>query len=199
MRGTQHQSSVRVHPFANLIPPIDEEELRRLVESIKRLGQLDPITTLDGLILDGRARFRACQMAGVKPRFKPLERETNPLEYVFAKNLHRRHLTLPQRRAIAVDALPAFEKEAKERQRLSRGRGQKGSALLRYLKGNATERAAVVFRVSARSIEVLKAIKLRAPEEFAAIKRGEKTEADVLRKESSGSLADRFIVPRSPS
>jgi ParB-like chromosome segregation protein Spo0J len=60
------------HPLASLFPELPPEELTELARDIKERGQLDPIILHKGLILDGRNRYRACQMAGVKPQTEEL-------------------------------------------------------------------------------------------------------------------------------
>src|ERR1700731_2582872 len=73
---------------------------------IKERGQLEPIILYRGLILDGRNRYRACQIAGVKPRIEEFDAKAtrrSPEEFVLSRNLRRRHLSVGQKAAIALD------------------------------------------------------------------------------------------------
>jgi len=110
------------HPAANLFPLLEVEspEFGELVHDIQEHGLLQPIVLCDGKILDGRNRYRACQHAGVEPRFEDRSGES-PTAHVLSLNLHRRHLTDGQRAAIAVKAKARFEEEAKERKRAHGG------------------------------------------------------------------------------
>lgn len=47
---------MKVHPYAELFPPIDEAALKKLADDIAKNGQQQPIWTLEGKILDGRNR-----------------------------------------------------------------------------------------------------------------------------------------------
>ncbi len=62
-----------VHPATNAYRMMDDDELEGLVESIAEIGLIDPITVgvLNGerFIVDGRCRPKACEIAGVEPRF----------------------------------------------------------------------------------------------------------------------------------
>ncbi len=94
------------HPFAALFPGLPPEELTHLARDIKERGQLEPIVLYKGLILDGRNRYRACQIAGVKPRieeFDAKDAKGSPEEFVLSRNLRRRHLSVGQKAAIALD------------------------------------------------------------------------------------------------
>jgi len=104
------------HPIAGLFPLIPDAELQELAESIQRSGQRDDIVLFEGKILDGRNRFRACGIAGVKPRtrvFDPKKDGPSPLRFVLDLNLSRRHLSTSQRAAIAAESLKIMESMAK--------------------------------------------------------------------------------------
>ena len=56
------------HPACELLPEISEAEFRELVEDIRNYGQRHPIIVdQDGVILDGRHRWRACQKLFITP------------------------------------------------------------------------------------------------------------------------------------
>lgn len=106
-----------VHPAADLFPMMTDEELTALTEDIKNNGLIDPIILHEGQILDGRNRFRACEIAGVEPRFQRSELNGHsPLLYVVSKNLHRRHLTPSQLACVGADITPLLREEAQKRQ-----------------------------------------------------------------------------------
>lgn len=89
-----------VHPAAAIFPWLPEEELEELVLSICDVGLLQPIVlTPDGMILDGRNRLNACKRAGVEPTF--VVHEGDPVAFVTAANINRRHMTTGAR-AMAV-------------------------------------------------------------------------------------------------
>ena len=94
------------HPFAALFPELPSEELTLLARDIKERGQLEPIILYRGMILDGRNRYRACQIAGVKPRIEEFDAKGakgSPEDFVLSRNLRRRHLSMGQKAAIALD------------------------------------------------------------------------------------------------
>lgn len=89
------------HEYANLFPMLSDSDLQGLADDIAANGLQTPITTLDGAILDGRNRYRACELAGVDPVMEEYQ-GADPLGFVISHNLHRRHLTEPQRGAVAA-------------------------------------------------------------------------------------------------
>ena len=125
-----------LHPACKLFPKLGQQELHELADDIKANGLQNPIVLIDGKILDGRNRHAACKIAKVKPRFEQWNGSGSPVEWVISQNLMRRHLTASQRAVIALDILPLLEKEAKVRQKLSRGRGKKGRNKFRTFSQN---------------------------------------------------------------
>ena len=91
----------REHPAAAIFPLMSGTDFDELVADVKANGLRDPITTYRDTILDGRNRLRACEAAGIEPRFKEWTGD-DPIAFVISCNLHRRHLNTTQRAAIAV-------------------------------------------------------------------------------------------------
>ena len=82
---------------------LSDDELKELADDIKVNGLLHPIIVKDGVLIDGRNRREACRLAGVEPRLEELN-GTDPVAYILATNINRRHLTKGQR-AMAVAKL----------------------------------------------------------------------------------------------
>jgi hypothetical protein len=112
------------HPAANLFPLLGEKELHDLAEDIREHGLHHPVILYDAKILDGRNRFRACELAGVQPRFEEWNGDGSPIAWVLSENLHRRHLTVSQQGTVAAEAIELFRQEAEDR--LERGRRNGG-------------------------------------------------------------------------
>ena len=93
---------LNAHPAANVFPMMNQSDLEGLAADIKRNGLLNPIVVSGKLILDGRNRQRACEIAGVKPTFTRWKNGRNPLDWIISQNLHRRHLNEDQRAIVAA-------------------------------------------------------------------------------------------------
>jgi hypothetical protein len=109
------------HKVAELFPLMEGEAYDLLKADIAAHGQREPIWTLDGKIIDGRNRYRACKALGIEPKAQEWDGNGSLVEFVVSLNLHRRHLDSGQRAAVAVEMLPLLKAEAKERQRASGG------------------------------------------------------------------------------
>lgn len=89
------------HPLANIFPLIEGDRFDELVASVKANGLRNPIVLHDGQVLDGRNRYRACQVAGVDTRFEMFA-GGDALAFVMDENLNRRHLNESQRAMVAA-------------------------------------------------------------------------------------------------
>ena len=89
------------HEYANIYRMLPDKELQALADDIKAKGQLLPITSYEGKILDGRNRHRACEMAGVEPRIEEYAGD-DPLGLIASLNDHRRHDTDNERALVGA-------------------------------------------------------------------------------------------------
>jgi ParB-like chromosome segregation protein Spo0J len=178
------------HLAAKLFPLMKEADLGLLVDDIVEHGLREPILVYQGLILDGRNRLRACELAGVEPRFVEWDGVGSPLAIVLSRNLHRRHLNEGQRAIIAARAKGMFEDEAAERKRAAQfghdsqspaadgGDREKSpeNAVAANLQqpGRATAKAAELLNVSERSVFTASRVLKSADEQvIAAVESGD--------------------------
>ncbi|WP_315720156.1 MULTISPECIES: ParB/RepB/Spo0J family partition protein [unclassified Bradyrhizobium] len=96
--------SYPVHPAAAIFPMMSEEEIADLAEDIKENGLKHPIVIGEHegeeVLVDGRNRLRACELAKVQPTYHKLKDEDH-LAFILSTNVKRRHLNSGQR-AMAV-------------------------------------------------------------------------------------------------
>lgn len=82
-----------IHPYADkfpMLPPAEHEELR---ESIRANGLRNPVVVdRDGLIIDGRNRYKACQDLGIEPDVIVYDGD-DIAEYVIDCNVTRRNMS----------------------------------------------------------------------------------------------------------
>lgn len=190
---------MNAHPAAEVFPMLPEPELRELADDIKARGLLEPITVYEGKILDGRNRYRACEIAGVEPRFVEWDGTGgSPVLWVISKNLKRRHLNESQRAAVGLLAEEQLAEEGLERKAAGgrmAGRGRplpgKDSANWHYpIESEATseraprtkkqgprstDKAANAVGASGRSVARAKRVKAAAPELLEKVRLGERT------------------------
>lgn len=86
-----------IHPAADVFPPMDDTRLRELADDIRANGLQVPITLHGGLVVDGRNRLRACEIAGVAPRFVEAPAAASPWQVAWTLNGQRRDLNDAQR------------------------------------------------------------------------------------------------------
>jgi len=108
------------HEISSYLPLIEGDEFNALVEDIRQFGQIEPAVLLNGTLLDGRNRYRACKQIGIELKvreWKPSEATgMSPLQYVISENIMRRHLNDAQRGEIGMLLYGEVEKQVKKEQ-----------------------------------------------------------------------------------
>lgn len=138
-------AEIPIHPAANIFPMMGDDELQRLADDIKSHGQRESCVFYQGQLLDGRNRWRACELLGIEPEECVVEREDlEPVAFCLSANLHRRHLRTSQRAMCAARLATR-----------SRGKPDSNSPDL----GNYTaEQAAELFAISTSMIEYARTV-----------------------------------------
>lgn len=173
------------HWAANLFPLIMGEDFSTLVEDIRANGQKQDIDILDGKVLDGRNRLRACNTAGVEPRFRTLPAGTDPIRYVVSANIHRRHLTESQRGMIAAEIANMRDGQKRSdtpatRQRLAQP--QLGASAELHQPPISQAAAAAMMQVGIHTVsDAKKIIRSAAPEVADMVKAGDVTVKEAAR------------------
>lgn len=173
------------HPAAELFPLLGQDELRELADDIRTNGLHEPIWLYDTpegrMVLDGRNRLAACELAGIAPQTRVYTGD-DPITFSLSQNLKRRHLTTGQKAAVALEALPLYEAEAavkKIEAGKEHGRGQQekvGADLHQPMPEarapRAAERAATVVGTSGRAVAQMKRVVEQAPDLAMKVKEG---------------------------
>jgi hypothetical protein len=121
-------TDLQFHELADIFPLMTGDDFDQLVEDIRKNGLHEPVGLLDGKILDGRNRYRACLLAGVECRTEEIETD-DPIAYVLSLNRHRRHQTPSKLASAGAKAEKLYEKfkaEAEKRQHEAGIHGVKG-------------------------------------------------------------------------
>jgi site-specific DNA-methyltransferase (adenine-specific) len=78
------------HPAADAWPMMDDARYDELRADIQMNGQREPITLCEGMILDGRNRYRACVELGIKPLTR--QYDGDPWAFSWSMNGARRDI-----------------------------------------------------------------------------------------------------------
>jgi hypothetical protein len=122
MSRKSKEVELEFHPIANLFPLMEGSEFDALVADIKANGLREQIVLYEGMILDGRNRYRALRALGISPTEIPehpfgsfcgrdvlaaQDPGKDPAGFVVSRNIHRRHLTAERRRALIAELIKA--------------------------------------------------------------------------------------------
>lgn len=165
------------HPIANVFPLLEGDEFKELCKDVREQGQQQPILTYEGMILDGRNRYRACLEVGEEPWTETWS-GSNPVEAVMSLNLHRRHLTSGQRAMIGVEVEKVLAQQARERQGKRTDLKNPETNFPEIMPessqgGEAREQAAKLTGTNPRYVSDAKKLQAEAPEAAESVRRGE--------------------------
>jgi len=104
------------HPAADAFPMMDANRFAELVEDIKTHGQRELIVLCDGMVLDGRNRYRACVELGINPQTRTSSGD--PWAFAWSLNGQRRDLVGEQRYLIWKFCSEHSESWLAEKQRI---------------------------------------------------------------------------------
>jgi ParB-like nuclease domain len=202
---------MELHEVCSLFPDMTPDEFRELTTDISQRGQLDPIWTYEGQIIDGRHRYRACCILSRDPIFREWAGEGGSLlGFVVSRNLHRRQLTASQRAAIAAEIKPRIDEEVRQELRQKQreggkkaGNGRPSAEKKVYDKNDKDQKptkgrdsraeTAALMNVSSGYVSEAERIRKTAPDVFQDIKAGKTTISAAKRKLSPKD------EPRKPS
>lgn len=174
------------HPLAEPIPAMTEEEYTALVEDIAQHGLREAVVMYEGMILDGKHRYRALRELTDKglevqcpdPLLVPFEgTDDQARAYVESMNIHRRHLKPTQ---LACKGILWIE-EQKAKGEFKQGRREK-AATTGGFSGDARDVAAVRFGVAHSMIDSARHIRTEAPDLFEHMHEGGMTAYEAERE-----------------
>jgi len=118
--------------FKSLIPPLADEELRRLEESLQVEGCRDALLTWQGILIDGHNRYEICRRLGIDYRVVECDftdRES-VLLWMIDNQCGRRNLADIDRIALAAKRESIIRRKAEASYKENVGRPAKSSAKL---------------------------------------------------------------------
>jgi hypothetical protein len=192
------------HPYASVFPMMTATEFRELVADMQGDdGQREPITLLDGQILDGRNRYKACVQLGVEPKFRDFNGDGDPVDFIISMNLRRRQLNESQKGLVAakIAALPRGNPALKKSPQ-----DEKAQQIPNPPRGGFSEaQAAKAVGVSERTVSRGKKVLRDAPKaDVKAIEKGTKTLGQVEKqikqsREQTEKHVDKtgYLIPES--
>lgn len=150
---------MKQHPLSAAFPAMAADEYQALIDSISVNGVLNPITTFEGMVLDGWHRFNAANEAGVECPMVELT-GADPQAFVIAQNKDRRHIAQGQ---IALAVASVYQWKPAGRPNNS----APGA-------GFSTARLAEIAGVGSRTMEQAKTVEAKGtPKVKEAVKAGE--------------------------
>lgn len=171
-----HYNGYQAHEACDMFPELIGSDFNATVESIRFFGLLVAIL-LDPTgkkIIDGRARYKACLLLGIEPRFEIWNGQGSIVDLIFTLNFHRRHLNESQR-AMAAAKQKKYKKAEQKTIALAAKSGDKEAQMkLEVVKAPANQELSQQFNVGTRTIEsAIAVLKKGVPELIEKVETGE--------------------------
>ena len=190
----------RMHVAATIMRMMSIDEMEELEDSIKKNGLLVPISLWNGLIIDGRHRYRACMNLGIEPTFVEVDTTVHkkPAQYVLSMH-ERRNDTLAQK-AMSAARAANLELGNVAAQKKPKSNGSKNNSGTAYAvpedQKTSIDETAVAMKVSRGSVERGKSLlKTGSPELIAAVESGSiplNTATEFAKSEPDKAKQDEF-------
>jgi hypothetical protein len=143
-----------------------KKEFAEFKKNLAKFGQSDPIVVQGSQILDGRHRYLACKELGIEPKiveFRALGVAGDPVDWILAQNLARRHLNRVQRAAMIVKFREWKRISGSNDPNIRRGRGRPS------LGGRKREQISAATGLSERQSRYLLQVDDQSPKALDAI------------------------------
>jgi len=153
------------HPLSAAFPAMGADDFQSLKDSIENIGVQNPVTLLDGMVIDGWHRYTAAMELGMPCPTVELG-DVDPRDFVLAQNKARRHITQAQLATATTEVYswrPNGQNQHTEKRVATECPPSKTNAELAAIAG-----------VGVATIKQAKAVQTNAvPEVIAAVKAGE--------------------------
>ena len=153
-----------------LIPPLTSEEFKQLERNILEEGIRDPLVTWNGILVDGHNRYRIATEYDID--FVTVEKQFADMnavkEWMINNQFGRRNLNNYQRSVLALHLDNVYKEKAKEKMKLSEGKGMQKSADLKEPEFIVRKELGKVANVSHDTISKVKKIEATASPEIKA-------------------------------
>ncbi len=185
--------------FQSLIPPLHADELAQLEENILAHGCRDPLTTWNGLLLDGHNRLAICRKHGIPFGTKSIELadRSQAVEWIIKNQFGRRNLPPYVRTKLALCLEEVIAERAKANQVRKPADSVPQNSAEQVAPIETRNEIAKLAGVSHDTVDKVKTIqKSGAPELIASVSRGDvsiSAAADVatLPKAEQGEIVAR--------
>ena len=164
--------------FRDLIPPLNDDELTMLEESIVANGCESPLIVWNGVIVDGHNRHAICQKHNIP--FAVTEKEFSSREdamlWMLRNQLGRRNLNSYQRSELALKFEPLIASASEKRMLAGKAINPMQNSAQGQEKGTTRKQIAEIAGVSHDTIKKVKKLNEAADEETKSkLRRGEVT------------------------